>query len=103
MPRKGGIEATQDIRAMEARGILSSRIPIIAVSANARSGQVEAVRPSSSAMTWIFANSRHVISADSTDARCWYECIRQQTFPDDGVIVQDRSSYRKAPRSKAEE
>jgi CheY-like chemotaxis protein len=44
MPRKGGLEATQDIRAMEASGRSSSRIPIIAVSANARSGQIETVR-----------------------------------------------------------
>jgi CheY-like chemotaxis protein len=44
MPRKGGLEATQDIRSMEADGRLSSRIPVIAVSANARSGQIEAVR-----------------------------------------------------------
>jgi len=44
MPRKGGLEATQDIRSMEASGISPSRIPIIAVSANARSGQIESVR-----------------------------------------------------------
>jgi CheY-like chemotaxis protein len=44
MPRKGGLEATQDIRSLEASGRLSSRIPIIAVSANARSGQIETVR-----------------------------------------------------------
>jgi CheY-like chemotaxis protein len=44
MPRKGGIEAAQDIRSMEASGRLSSQIPIIAVSANARSGQIESVR-----------------------------------------------------------
>jgi len=56
MPRKGGIEATQDIRSMEASGRLSSRIPIIAVSANARSGQVESVRHSKSAMPWISTN-----------------------------------------------
>lgn len=43
MPRKGGIEAAKDIRSMEASGLLTSRIPIIAVSANARSGQIESV------------------------------------------------------------
>lgn len=43
MPRKGGLEATRDIRSMEAGGRLATRIPIIAVSANARSGQIESV------------------------------------------------------------
>jgi CheY-like chemotaxis protein len=43
MPRKGGVEASQDIRALEAAGRLSGRIPIIAVSANARAGQIQTV------------------------------------------------------------
>jgi len=69
MPRKGGIEATRDIRSMEASGRLSSRIPIIAVSANARSGQIESVRHDSLGSTSIFASFCRVISADWTDAR----------------------------------
>lgn len=43
MPRKGGIEATRDIKAMEADGTLLHRTPIIAVTANARLGQIQLV------------------------------------------------------------
>jgi hypothetical protein len=86
---------------MEASGRLSSRIPIIAVSANARSGQVESVRHSHVSNALDSHQFCPVISADSTDAQCRDERIRQQTISDGGVAVQGRSSYRKATRSRA--
>lgn len=44
MPKMGGIECTRRIRDLEAEGVLLRRTPIIAVTANVRSGQVEQVR-----------------------------------------------------------
>lgn len=43
MPLMGGIECTGEIRNLEAKGVIQQRLPIIAVTANARSGQVQEV------------------------------------------------------------
>lgn len=43
MPKMGGIECTGEIRKMEAEQTKAQRIPIIAVTANARTAQIQEV------------------------------------------------------------
>jgi CheY-like chemotaxis protein len=46
MPIMNGIEATQNIRQFEAKGFLTKHVPIIAITANARSEQITIAKES---------------------------------------------------------